>query len=95
MLGGTRSGKSGHAEGLLAGQDDVRYVATARTVPGLAGPSAAEHQCAPAQGFVPRSTRGLGTRSLRGWLARVNAYQPVEKPLISSFGNLARALAVI
>jgi len=34
VLGGTRSGKSGHAEGLLAGQDDVRYVATARTVPG-------------------------------------------------------------
>lgn len=34
MLGGTRSGKSGHAEGLLAGHDDVRYVATARAVPG-------------------------------------------------------------
>lgn len=34
MLGGTRSGKSGHAEALLSGHDDVRYVATARRRPG-------------------------------------------------------------
>lgn len=34
MLGGTRSGKSAHAEGLLDGSDDVRYVATARRLPG-------------------------------------------------------------
>lgn len=34
VLGGTRSGKSGHAESLLAGCDDVRYVATARRRPG-------------------------------------------------------------
>ncbi len=34
MLGGTRSGKSGYAEQLLAPGAPVRYVATARHVPG-------------------------------------------------------------
>lgn len=34
VLGGTRSGKSGHAEALLACHDDVRYLATARRQPG-------------------------------------------------------------
>jgi hypothetical protein len=43
----------------------------------------------------PRSTRGFGIRSRRGWLARVKAYQPVGNPAMSSFGNRSRALAVI
>lgn len=34
MLGGTRSGKSRHAEGLLPADAPVRYCATARTRPG-------------------------------------------------------------
>ena len=34
MLGGTRSGKSGYAEQLLSARAAVRYVATARHVPG-------------------------------------------------------------
>ena len=34
MLGGTRSGKSGYAEQLLSASVAVRYVATARPVPG-------------------------------------------------------------
>ena len=34
MLGGTRSGKSGYAEQLLSASVAVRYVATARHVPG-------------------------------------------------------------
>ena len=34
MLGGTRSGKSGYAEELLSASVAVRYVATARPVPG-------------------------------------------------------------
>ena len=34
VLGGTRSGKSGHAEGLLPADAPVRYAATARCVPG-------------------------------------------------------------
>ncbi|MGQ0573167.1 MAG: bifunctional adenosylcobinamide kinase/adenosylcobinamide-phosphate guanylyltransferase [Pseudonocardia sp.] len=34
MLGGARSGKSAHAEGLLAGHGGVRYVATARPLGG-------------------------------------------------------------
>lgn len=34
VLGGTRSGKSGHAEGLFATGDPVRYAATARRIPG-------------------------------------------------------------
>ena len=34
MLGGTRSGKSGYAEQLLSARAAVRYVATARPVPG-------------------------------------------------------------
>jgi len=33
VLGGARSGKSAHAEGLLAAEDAVTYVATARTDP--------------------------------------------------------------
>lgn len=34
VLGGTRSGKSDHAEGLLPADAPVRYVATARRIPG-------------------------------------------------------------
>jgi adenosylcobinamide kinase/adenosylcobinamide-phosphate guanylyltransferase len=34
VLGGTRSGKSGYAEQLLSAREAVRYVATARHVPG-------------------------------------------------------------
>ncbi len=34
VLGGTRSGKSGYAEGLLPAETAVRYAATARRVPG-------------------------------------------------------------
>jgi len=46
-------------------------------------------------GLSPRSTRGFGIRSRRGWLARVKAYQPVGNPAMSSFGNRSRAFAVI
>jgi len=34
VLGGTRSGKSAHAEGLFAAGTPVRYAATARRIPG-------------------------------------------------------------
>lgn len=34
VLGGTRSGKSGHAEGLLPADEPVRYLATARRIDG-------------------------------------------------------------
>lgn len=34
VLGGTRSGKSGHAEGLFPADVPVRYAATARRIPG-------------------------------------------------------------
>ena len=34
VLGGTRSGKSGYAEGLFAADVPVRYAATARRIPG-------------------------------------------------------------
>jgi adenosyl cobinamide kinase/adenosyl cobinamide phosphate guanylyltransferase len=34
VLGGTRSGKSAHAEGLFAADDPVRYAATARRIAG-------------------------------------------------------------
>ena len=61
---------------------------------GLAGPGAAQDQDG-RYGFAPRCTRGLGIRSFRGWLARVNAYQPVPRALTSSFGNRSRAFLVV
>ena len=64
----------------------------------LARARAAEDEAPPTDegryGFAPRSTRGLGMRIRRGWVARVNAYQPVPRPLTCSSGNFSRAFLV-
>ncbi len=62
-------------------------------VGGLPRAGAAEDERAGDQAtVVPRATRGAGMRSFRICVARVNAYHPNDRALISSPGNRARTL---
>ena len=81
-----RAGR-GDVDGALAGEQCLRVGRLARA-------GAPEDEEAQLTG-VPALTRGAGMRSLRIWVARVKAYQPVEKPRMSSFGNFARTEATI
>jgi adenosylcobinamide kinase/adenosylcobinamide-phosphate guanylyltransferase len=74
VLGGTRSGKSGHAEGLLPADRPVRYLATARADP--------EDQEWMARINTHRARRPTAWRTLEGSDLAIELLRPTGDPML-------------